>query len=107
MTYDDSSAEQKCVMCAQNYRPGPHNKSCVLGYLKHCKYYENKAHTSCQECDSSGLIFKYKVTTEDRNLCFLPIDDMNCEALNTPKSGDLTQNYKCNVCKPGYYLTTD
>lgn len=39
--YDPNEANQKCIMCAQNYRPGINNKTCILGYINYCKFYEN------------------------------------------------------------------
>lgn len=40
-------------------------------------------------------------------MCFMPLEDMNCETLQTPNSSNSIQSYECSLCKPGYYKTTD
>ena len=59
--YDTDFEDQKCTKCAQDYRLGINNKSCLLGYLNYCKFYKNTAETSCSECLTQGLTFNYKI----------------------------------------------
>lgn len=65
--YHSDKEVQECIMCAEGYRPGVNNKSCILGNLNYCQFYANQTDTSCSTCVAQGVTFKYSVNGQNQS----------------------------------------